>query len=43
MGIERWGPFREMIALRDSLNRLFDEALMRPGASGSPACASGSR
>jgi len=31
MTIERWDPFREMIALRERFNRLFDEALMRPG------------
>lgn len=32
MSIERWDPFREMVALRDSLNRLFDETLIRPGS-----------
>ncbi|NTU78990.1 MAG: Hsp20/alpha crystallin family protein [Chloroflexales bacterium] len=32
MSIERWDPFREMVALRDNLNRLFDETLMRPGS-----------
>jgi HSP20 family protein len=32
MPIERWDPFREVVSLRDNFNRLFDEALMRPGA-----------
>lgn len=32
MASERWDPFREMIALRDGMNRLFDETLMRPGS-----------
>jgi len=30
--IERWDPFREMRALRDSFNRFFDEALLRPSS-----------
>lgn len=32
MTIERRDPFREIVSLRDSFNRLFDEALMRPGS-----------
>lgn len=32
MSIERWDPLREMRALRDSFNRFFDEALVRPGS-----------
>lgn len=32
MSIERWDPFREMRALRESFNRFFDEALVRPGS-----------
>ncbi len=32
MAMERWDPFREMVSLRDSFNRLFDEALARPGS-----------
>lgn len=31
MSIERWDPFREMMSLRESFNRLFDDAVMRPG------------
>lgn len=31
MSVERWDPFREVMSLRDSFNKLFDEALMRPG------------
>lgn len=32
MSMERWDPFREMVTFRDRFNRLFDEALMRPGS-----------
>lgn len=32
MSVERWEPFREAQALRDTFNRLFDEALVRPGS-----------
>lgn len=30
--IERWDPFREIRALRDSFNRFFDEMLLRPSS-----------
>lgn len=26
----RWNPFREMISLRDAMNRLFDESFVQP-------------
>lgn len=32
MAMERWDPFREMMSLRDTVNRVFDEAIMRPGS-----------
>ena len=31
MSITRWDPFRDMIALREAMNRLFDESFVRPG------------
>ncbi|HUV93353.1 MAG TPA: Hsp20/alpha crystallin family protein [Anaerolineae bacterium] len=31
MSIARWDPFRDMIALREAMNRLFDESFVRPG------------
>lgn len=27
-----WEPFREMMSLRDAMNRLFEESFLRPGA-----------
>lgn len=30
MSIRRWEPFREMLALRDAMDRLFEEAFVRP-------------
>ncbi len=32
MSVERWEPFREALSLRDSFNRQFDEALVRPAS-----------
>ena len=32
MTIERWDPFRDAMAFRDTFNRLFDENLLRPGS-----------
>lgn len=29
-----WEPFREMMSLRDAMNRLFEESFLRPGALG---------
>jgi len=29
-GIVRWEPFREMISLRDAMNRLFEDSFIRP-------------
>ena len=31
MSITRWDPFRDMIALREAMNRLFEESFVRPG------------
>jgi len=31
MSIAHWDPFRDMIALREAMNRLFDESFVRPG------------
>ena len=31
MSITRWDPFRDMIALREAMNRLFDDSFVRPG------------
>ena len=28
--LTRWEPFREVVSLRDAVNRLFDESLVRP-------------
>lgn len=44
MSITRWDPFRDMIALREAMNRLFDESFVRPGtrwteSMGDRACA----
>ncbi len=30
MSIRRWEPFREMLTLRDAMDRLFEEAFLRP-------------
>ena len=30
-----WEPFREMVSLRDAMNRLFEESFLRPGLVGS--------
>ena len=30
-----WEPFREMMSLREAMNRLFEESFLRPGALGS--------
>jgi HSP20 family protein len=30
-----WEPFREMMSLREAMNRLFEESFLRPGAFGS--------
>jgi HSP20 family protein len=29
-GIVRWDPFRDMVSLRDAMNRLFEESFVRP-------------
>ena len=31
-GMIRWEPFREMISLRDAMNRLFEDSFVRPAA-----------
>src|SRR5947209_3930883 len=31
MGLERWDPFREMMTLRDAMDRLLQQGDMRPG------------
>ena len=31
MGLERWDPFREMMTLRDAMDRLLQQSLTRPG------------
>ncbi len=31
-GIVRWEPFSEMMSLRDAMNRLFEDSVIRPGA-----------
>jgi len=30
MAIERWDPFREAVSLRDAMNALFQESVLRP-------------
>jgi HSP20 family protein len=30
MAIERWDPFREVVSLRDAMNTLFQESVIRP-------------
>jgi HSP20 family protein len=39
MSLTRWDPFREMDHLRQQVNRLFEETLPRPQASGEVATA----
>ena len=31
MSMMRWEPFRELVSLRDAMDRLFDESFLRPG------------
>ena len=31
MGLDRWDPFREMMTLRDAMDRLLQQSLTRPG------------
>ncbi len=35
--IIRWEPFREMVTLREAIDRLFEESLVRPGRLFAPA------
>src|SRR5512143_2357954 len=30
--VVRWEPFNEMVSLRDAVNRLFEDSIIRPGA-----------
>ena len=30
MSLTRWDPYREVVSLRDAMNRLFDESWLRP-------------
>lgn len=32
MSLMRWDPFREMVSLRDAMDRLFEESFVRPRA-----------
>lgn len=32
MGFDRWDPFREMVSLRDAVDRLFQQSVVRPGS-----------
>jgi HSP20 family protein len=32
MAIERWDPFREAVSLRDAMNALFQESVLRPSS-----------
>lgn len=32
--LQPWEPYREMLSLRDAMNRLFEESFLRPGAFG---------
>ena len=36
MTIERWDPFREMISLREAMNSLLAESVVRPGGTPAP-------
>src|ERR687886_3095275 len=31
MGLDRWDPFREMMTLRDAMDRLFQQSFVNPG------------
>ncbi len=31
MSLERWDPFREMVSLRDAMDRLLNQSVVRPG------------
>jgi HSP20 family protein len=35
--IVRWEPFREAVSLRDAIDRLFEESMVRPGSFFAPA------
>ena len=37
MSIQRWDPFAEMMSLREAMNRLFEESVVRPGSTMQPA------
>ncbi len=37
MSIQRWDPFAEMMSLREAMNRLFEESVVRPGSAMPPA------
>ena len=37
MSIQRWDPFAEMMSLREAMNRLFEESIVRPGSPMQPA------
>jgi HSP20 family protein len=32
MAMERWNPWREMMSLREAMDRLFEESFVRPGS-----------
>jgi len=34
MSIQRWDPFREMMTLREAMDRLFQESFIRPSSAG---------
>jgi HSP20 family protein len=34
MAIERWDPFGDMVSLRDAMNTLFQQSVLRPGTMG---------
>jgi HSP20 family protein len=37
MDIMRWEPFGDLVTLREAMNRLFDESVVRPRGEGAPA------
>ena len=37
MSIQRWDPLAEMMSLREAMNRLFEESVVRPGSAMPPA------
>ncbi len=42
MSLTRWDPFRDLISLRDAMDRLFEESYVRPGTrwvAGTQECA----